>query len=221
MTDKELNMRIFRALLEIREKNTNTSGKSFENEVYNVFKKHLKTKNDDKIVCKVSNDGTPIDGVKRKDGDNLVTDNGVHIVVQPNKTQSWPDMLVVNKGKALCFEIKSSKTGEIVWNSGFPKENCIYIYKDRRDNRVYYFHGKDRLHDKSVILTDLKNLFDSRLKDRAKKLYSSSVYQPLRDSNITHYTRSMWNDSVKYSNHSDKNKWIGNVYKFILNYKWN
>lgn len=211
----DINNKIINAMDYIIEHPSTFGGHSFEDYVYKVFRRVLNTRNDSKVTCRVDNNGNVVSISSSKE------DSGAHIIEQPNGSQKWPDFLVLKKNTCLCFEIKTGKNGRIVWNSGFPKNNCIYIYKDMNDNRVYYFLGKDRLVGIEETVNSLKDEFEVEFKELANKLFKSDKYKSLRDKNISHYARSMWNDSTNYSRHKEKDIWTEKVYDYISTLKWN
>lgn len=73
-------------------------------------------------------------GTKNFDFTDLppLVDNGVPldlvIVDKPNGSQNWPDLLVIYNQIGLPIEVKSTETDCIVWNSGFPRADGLYIF---------------------------------------------------------------------------------------------
>lgn len=64
------------------------------------------------------------------------------IVDKPNGSQKWPDLLVVYNGIGLPIEVKSSKTDGIVWNSGIPRADSLYIYNCYGKSQTTCFLGQ-------------------------------------------------------------------------------
>jgi hypothetical protein len=58
-----------------------------------------------------------------------------YIVVSPNGSQQFPDMSVVRNGKSFDVEVKSSKSGRIMWNNNYPRANALYIFTGREGKR--------------------------------------------------------------------------------------
>lgn len=50
------------------------------------------------------------------------------IVDKPNGSQNWPDLLIIYNQIGLPIEVKSTESDSIVWNSGFPRFDGIYIF---------------------------------------------------------------------------------------------
>lgn len=67
------------------------------------------------------------------------------LVRQPNGSQNWPDIAVINNLVGLPLEIKSSRTDKIVWNSGLPLPGRIYVFGCYATGQVTYFLGDDIL----------------------------------------------------------------------------
>ena len=210
----KINDNIISAMNYIIEHPSNTGGHQFEDYVYKVFRRFLHTKNDSKVTCRVDTSGN----IMKVSGYD--EHKGTHVIEQPNGSQNWPDFIIMRENNCLCFEIKTGKGGKITWNSGFPKKNCIYIYKDMNDHRVYYFLGVDRLEGVEENVSTLKDEFEKEFKLLAKKLFEEAKFKPLKDKNISHYARSMWNDSTNYSAHGNKDDWMKRVYDYIHTLKW-
>lgn len=209
-----INTNIINAMDYIKEHPSTFGGHAFEDYVYKKFRQFLRTKNDSKVTCRVDTSGN----IMKVSGYD--EHKGTHIIEQPNGSQNWPDFLIMRENKCLCFEIKTGKGGKITWNSGFPKNNCIYIYKDMDDHRVYYFLGVDRLEGVEENVSKLKEDFEKEFKLLAQKLFEEARFNPLKDKNISHYARSMWNDSTNYSRHKNKDVWTNRVYDYIRTLKW-
>jgi hypothetical protein len=51
-----------------------------------------------------------------------------YIILQPNGSQSVPDLRVVTDTRSVDIECKRSKNGKAMWNSGYPKADTVYVY---------------------------------------------------------------------------------------------
>lgn len=70
------------------------------------------------------------------------------IISQPNGTQGFPDLLLIINGWGMPVEVKSSKTGIILWNSALPRKGAIYVYNQHTvNNGVTAFLGDDVMDD--------------------------------------------------------------------------
>lgn len=73
---------------------------------------------------------------------------------QPNGSQSAPDFWLSIGGKVLSLEIKSSKTGKPMWNSGYPRPGMVYVLISKQGNTATL--GDDLSDPETVeILTSL------------------------------------------------------------------
>lgn len=91
------------------------------------------------------------------------------IIHQPNGSQKYPDILLISKGEKLCIEIKRSKTGSPVWNSGFPRTSGVYIFNGGPGTTFYLglevisTVEETKLTDNLLTMTTFKQSFNSGL----------------------------------------------------------
>ena len=61
---------------------------------------------------------------------------------QPFGSQKTPDFIVVIDGWVIWVELKRAKIKKISWNTGYPKDNILYIFDSEKLGRVIFL-GKD------------------------------------------------------------------------------
>ncbi|MCW5156303.1 hypothetical protein [Burkholderia cenocepacia] len=75
-----------------------------------------------------------------------IVDNGEHlnllIVDKPNGSQQWPDLLVVFNKVGFPIEVKSNRNDLILWNSGLPRDNGLYIFNCYGKSKTTCFLGQ-------------------------------------------------------------------------------
>lgn len=131
-------------------------------------------------------------------------------VPQPCGSQSFPDFIVSDSsGKIFYIECKSSKDDKIVWNSGFPKKEAIYIVSSGKQNIQSVVLGEDIWDEEEERLA-----FEafSEMKKIQEQYYAKlkSIGSKLRP-----YCREMYNDSNKIAGHEDREQRIQRVYDSI------
>jgi len=58
---------------------------------------------------------------------------------QPFGSQRTPDFIVVIGGWVLYVELKRNKGKAITWNTGYPRNNYLYIYDSGKLGRILFF----------------------------------------------------------------------------------
>lgn len=111
--------------------------------------------------------------------------NQVYIVNKPNNSQKWPDILIIYNNIGLPIEIKSAKNNNIVWNSGYPRKNSIYIFGSSKHQKSTYFLGQDVIKEE-----EKEKLFN--LASQAK-IYCQNV-----SGDWSFYVRKMYTSTLKY-----------------------
>ena len=149
---------------------------------------------------------------------NVVTlnDDILYLIPQPNGSQNWPDTALIYN-KVMVFELKSGKTGKITWNSGFPVNNCIYVYNNYSLGETLLFMGEDRAEASTILV---KEKFSQNLRDYAKKMLEQDEFKILKKNKINYFLRDMWEDTMNYSKSEMKDEWRSNVENFISSFKW-
>lgn len=79
---------------------------------------------------------------------NTILGGKTFIVDKPNGQQKWPDMMIVHKGVGFPIEIKSCKSDKIVWNSGLPRPDSLYIFKLAGTRDYTFFLGQNAITEK-------------------------------------------------------------------------
>ena len=60
-------------------------------------------------------------------------------IPQPFGSQMTPDFIVVIDGWVLYVEMKRTKGKKISWNTGFPKNDYLYIFDSGKLGRIIFF----------------------------------------------------------------------------------
>jgi hypothetical protein len=119
----------------------------------------------------------------------LLQKRGIQFVNHPNGSQNFPD---IHTSEGVEIETKSSKSGKIMWNSGIPTVDGVYVWGSyqRRDSRVYVFPG-------SAVITEAVY---KQLKDFEKNLrqQAASTTEYIRSIGIPWqiYPRCNFNDLI-------------------------
>jgi len=138
------------------------------------------------------------------------------LIRQPNNTQQWPDILIVYRKRGISIEIKSSKHDQIVWNSGLPRKNGIYIYNglSGSENGVSttYFLGQHVLDDKEQTALH---------KSRTACHEVSKAYNDLLvDSKWSLYARPMFNYTGRFLSSTTRKNREKSVLDFVQAFSW-
>jgi hypothetical protein len=116
-------------------------------------------------------------------------------IKQPFGSQKQPDFIICVDGFILWIECKSGKNN-IVWNTGFPKKDILYVFSNKTKNCTTLFLGQE-----TEIVEKYPN-FEKEYND-----FCQEVQQYCKDkwNNIfpnfnmfSHYYRRMLNDKTKY-----------------------
>ncbi len=139
------------------------------------------------------------------------------LIRQPNNTQQWPDILIVYKRRGLGIEVKSSKHDQIVWNSGLPRKNSIYIYNGEvtAHNNVpntTYFLGQH-----IITLKELELLHKAgEANHKVSKIYNDM----LSTSKWSLYARPMFSYSGRFLVTDDRKRREADVIAFLKEFLW-
>lgn len=83
-----------------------------------------------------------------------ITDNGVRlnlmVIDKPNGSQNWPDLLIVYNQIGLPLEVKSTEKDSIVWNSGFPRFDSLYIFNCYGKSKTTCFLGQHAINQQEL-----------------------------------------------------------------------
>ena len=140
------------------------------------------------------------------------------IIEQPLGSQNTPDILIIHNKVGLPIECKTSSNDKITWNSGYPRENYIYLFNKYNgiNAGTTYFLGQDS------ILPSVRN--ELLKQDQIHKQQAKDFNKTLKENYNTEwslYPRPMFTSSTKYFNNSNiKNNREKNVEEYILKYIW-
>lgn len=144
------------------------------------------------------------------------------IVRQPNGKQQYPDILLLYNFRGMSFEIKSSKDKDVIlWNSGFPRDNGIYIFNgtsafiDEDDRHTTFFVGRDL-----ITKPERDILIEGR--DRNKRIIDEIInpYLKWMGSDWNYYARPMFNNLKGILNSPLRDQREQNVFECIKNFNW-
>ena len=228
LRDSGLNATILRFLKKVAGTKNATGGHEFEENLYADMKKFFEKKYGNKFVYKTTRDKNisveknskelKISNTTKKNSSQTSYDPScLYMIPQPNGGQSWPDLALVYNNKVIPFELKSGKTGTIMWNSGFPVENCVYIYNNYTTGETILFMGKDRA---DTDLVTAKEEFSKALYTYSKELLAKPEFSILKEQKINYFLRDMWEDTMNYSKSDKKKEWMSNVEQHISSFAW-
>lgn len=110
--------------------------------------------------CFDFNDLPPIiDKNKNKKLDLLIVD-------KPNGSQKWPDLLVIYQGIGLPIEIKSAKQDVILWNSGLPRPDSLYIYNCYGKSKTTCFLGQHAINEDELNFLVDRSAIAAKINER-------------------------------------------------------
>lgn len=136
------------------------------------------------------------------------------IVDKPKGSQNWPDCLIVYKNKALPIEFKRSESGIIVWNSGLPHHDGIYVFNGVHNDvtGTTFFLGQDLISD------DIRQKLTKAADDN--KSSANDFNRTISSSGWTLYARPMFNNGDKILTSPDRANRERRVLDFLATYKW-
>jgi len=112
------------------------------------------------------------------------TSPGLFFISQPNGSQKFPDLLLVNvlrkrlksgfKTKTLNFELKKGEKNCILWNDGFPRLDSLYLYSDLSGYNVLFTGSKISEKDRESYVKICEYL--EEVKSKTKILKKDSVF---------------------------------------------
>lgn len=169
---------------------TNTfADKKHENRVRNII---------ESFGIKKTNDSSIIKILKNKKNINKIVDELVDIFVyieQPFGSQKSPDFIICFFGHIIWIECKSGKK-RITWNTGYPRENVLYVFSSKKTNKTTVFLGSQ-----TELLIENENFeerydgIDKELKETSKERFNNEF----KSKNCSLYFRRMLDDKTNYS----------------------
>lgn len=133
-------------------------------------------------------------------------------VYQPYGSQRSPDFILCENNVMIELEIKTSKTGIIMWNSGKVCLDRFYIYGNTKKNIISPFYGGDVYGEKELEYQKKCTIECKKLAEKLNNERKGSCFS------IT--AREMFNDYVNHTNHPNSNIIRSSFYE-KLNYKIN
>ena len=125
-------------------------------------------------------------------------------IPQPFGSQMTPDFIVVIDGWVLYVEMKRTKGKKISWNTGFPKNDYLYIFDSGKLGRIIFFG------DHHPVYGGKENYYNSivdEVKSFAKSKFDSTPFD--------FYMRKMINDKGDYDKDVLYKKTLDKVNKAI------
>lgn len=124
-----------------------------------------------------------------------------NVEFQPNGSQQTPDIRVtLENEQQVDIEVKTSKTGIILWNSGLPKEGAIYIYSNTEDGGITFFMGEEIITSEERDALEMTRKANQATADITNKQLKASK------SSWNFYPRPMHNNTSKPLEAKDKDK---------------
>lgn len=137
---------------------------------------------------------------------SIFDNNSIVYQYQPYGSQNFPDFKLINHD--INIECKTSKTGKIVWNSGFPHTNMILIYASSKKNDITFFLGEEIIKNNT-----LRNKIKEWAKCRGKELKEEFKKFGIKSFNF--YLREMYNDETNRLDTPNRNSLEKNVIIFL------
>ena len=126
---------------------------------------------------------------KMKKGIHRLND-GLYFMEEPFGSQQYPDFVIMKfvSGRMVHFvklELKSGHGG-ITWNDGYPRDDCVYLYYEKKEQRSYMFTGEffndhvvDHRYLKKVLtwVDEINNVIKKHYSKRTKnkKIWASDL----------------------------------------------
>ncbi len=136
--------------------------------------------------------------------------DGAYFIWQPHGSQRYPDFYLFFDGVKITLECKSTKSGKIMWNSGYPREGGIYIFADGDQDKNYLFMGED--HCNLELVADILN-FQAKQKKEAIG-FNKKMEKKYGKTKLKAYPRAAVTDSEIIST-TDTDKKLKNVYDYF------
>ena len=180
---------LIKKLYDLNFKTNTFADKKHEKLVKKLFKSFGMIKADDVETIKILKDENNINKVV----DELV--GKCIFIEQPFGSQNSPDFIVCINGFILWIECKSGKN-TITWNSGYPREEFLYVYSCKKKNTTTVFLGSlTDLWEENPNFGERYNNFDKKNKESSKEKFNDEF----KTKNYYFYSRRMLIDITKYS----------------------
>lgn len=152
-----------------------------------------------------------------KQVEELIIKHGFDYAYQPNGSQSSPDFrLILDSGKTVDIECKSSRQTYPTYNGGLPKEGVVYIFSSGKYNKTTIFFADD------IITTKKRKQFENLVQELNSILKIHQLDEEWQDDprGFDFYIRNMYVQTGKgkkdYFKHSDRQQCEYNV----INHNW-
>lgn len=150
------------------------------------------------------------------DGDHSMLKNNTFIG-QPCGKNDSPDFIVKTNNKVYFIECKSAKGAEPMYNSGFPKENYIYVFTSKKYNSTIVYLGQDII---SNGMRETMNKFLKKIVPQVKDLNNELKNTKDNTAGVSYFLRNMYQHAggAKYNDyftHELRDKRIQNVLNFV------
>ena len=139
------------------------------------------------------------------------------LVDKPNGSQRWPDALVIFKHKGIPIEFKSAKQDLIVWNSGLPQPDGIYVFNGNVPEptlQTTFFMGSAILNAEEARL--LRDAAQAN-KDQAES-YNDALFALASKWSL--YARPMFNCGEKYLTYPQRDVREQEVLDYLASFVW-
>lgn len=136
-------------------------------------------------------------------------------IEQPFGSQMPPDFIISIYGYIIWLECKSGKNGNsIQWNSGYPRENVLYMYSTKSTNNTTLFFGQfTQIRGLYPDFEEDYNNLDIKHKNNGDVLFNESFGDA---KNFSLYTRRMLIDKTNYDDEHLRNDFFKKT-KELLN----
>ncbi len=199
-TTQALNDALVECLKDIMKVGASSKGDNFDETVRDKFKYHLDGARfiSTEQWCSKEKDSIFRDHYKETLSNKFdftrlptIKDNGrqldLMIVDKPNGSQKWPDLLVVFNGIGLPIETKSAKQDKILWNSGIPRADSLYIYNCYGKSKTTCFLGQHAITEDELEFLLIKSKIAEKMNEQHKSQKWSYYVRDMFNSNQTFF----------------------------------
>lgn len=142
---------------------------------------------------------------------------GISVFIeQPFGSQMSPDFILCIDGFILWVECKSGKE-KVTWNSGYPKEDILYVFSCKKKNTTTIFLGQlTEIHLNNPDFEVKYNKFDRKIKQIAEEIFGNWFITNF----FSFYMRRMLNDLTKYSKKETREIFNQKTLDYYSNLEW-
>lgn len=180
---------MIKKLFELEFKSNTFADKKHENRVRKTIESFGIKNTKDSSIIKILKDKKNINKIVSELVDVLV------YIEQPFGSQKSPDFIVCFWGLIIWIECKSGKK-KITWNTGYPRENVLYVFSSKKTNNTTVFLGSlCEIYNKNKNFEKKYDEFDEEIKELSKKKFESLF----ESEKFSFYSRRMLVDKTDYS----------------------